>query len=87
LLKLSNRHLEALTEMAGIRGLMAAELLQEYVERGLQAELARVQRAENKPSQRLIPFIHLEGDVDGNSSGALSGELAARAREDELDRE
>jgi hypothetical protein len=46
--------------MAGIRELSADDLLQQYVERGLQADVARVQRAENKPSQRLVPFTRLD---------------------------
>lgn len=60
LLKLSRRDLEALTGMAEIRELSADDLLQQYVERGLQADVARVQRAENKPSQRLVPFTRLD---------------------------
>ncbi len=60
LLKLSPRHLEAPSEMAGVRELPVEGLLQQYVERGLQADVARVQRAEDKPAHRLVPFTRLD---------------------------
>ena len=50
---------EAMREMASIRGVTPEALLQNYVERGLQADVARLQRAENKPSNRPIPFTRV----------------------------
>jgi hypothetical protein len=54
------RYLRGLSSMAEIRDMTEAALLQSYLERGLQADLARQLRAESKPSKRLIPFSRLE---------------------------
>lgn len=53
--------IDGLHDMAEIRGIRTEALLQEYVMRGLQADLARHIRAESKPSKRPIPYSHVEG--------------------------
>ncbi|GLH74897.1 hypothetical protein GETHLI_33990 [Geothrix limicola] len=49
-------------DMAEIRGTSADDLLQDYLSRGLQSDLAKQIRSESKPSKRAIPFTKL-GDV------------------------
>lgn len=53
-------HLAALKEMADLRGLSIEGLLQDYAERGLLSDLAKLQRAESKPGKRFVPFTRLE---------------------------
>lgn len=60
LYELSPRHIDGLYDMAILRGMNKEALLQEYIERGLQADLAKQLQAENKPSRRVIPFTRLE---------------------------
>lgn len=60
-----SRHLAGLRELASLRGVRTEALLQEYIGRGLQADLAKLCRAESKPSKRPIPFIRLENYPDG----------------------
>lgn len=56
--------LVGLIEMAEIRGLDGASLLQDYVERGLRFDVAKHLRVERKPSKQAIPFTNL-----GNEHG------------------
>lgn len=47
-------------DMAELRGMKTEALLQEYVERGLQPDLARHLRSEKKLSKQPVPFTVLE---------------------------
>jgi len=73
--KISAGQKEGLRLMADARDTALEALLQEYAGRGLQADLARIQRAESKPSQRLIPFVRIqEEDLgDPNPPGTALG--------------
>ena len=53
-------HLIALKELAELRQLAPDQLLQEYVDRGLRSDTARLLRAENKPSKRTVPLTDLD---------------------------
>lgn len=52
--------LDGLHDMADISGMRTEALLQDYIERGLQSDLAKHLRSENKPSRQPIPFTTLE---------------------------
>jgi predicted phosphohydrolase len=69
----SPRHWEALQVMAEVRGTSPEALLQEYTEYGLHADLARIQRSENKPSRRLIPFVRLQIGSGGEPKSPNTG--------------
>jgi hypothetical protein len=51
---------KALEELADLRGSRPEFLVQEYLDRGIRAELARQLRAENKSSKRSIPCVDLD---------------------------
>lgn len=51
---------EGIRGMANIRGVATEDLLRDYLRRGLESDLARQLRAENKPSRLPIPFTRLE---------------------------
>ena len=53
-------HLIALKELADLRQLAPDQLLQEYVDRGLHSDTAKLLRAENKPSKRTVPVTDLD---------------------------
>lgn len=59
---LFSTQLRGLLTMAEIRGIDATALLQEYVTRGLQSDLARYLRSENRPSKRQIPHTWLANE-------------------------
>jgi hypothetical protein len=60
LYNLPPRHINGLKGMAEFRGTAAETLLQEYIERGLRADMARQIRAETKSSKRIIPLTRVE---------------------------
>lgn len=62
--ELLSHQVAGLHDMAEIRGLKMEALLQDYLERGLKADLAHQLRAEKKPSKRAIPFARLEDGRD-----------------------
>jgi hypothetical protein len=62
LYELPPHQIEGLHDMAEIRGMKTAALLQDYVERGLQSDLARHLRSERKLTKRPVPFTKLEDD-------------------------
>jgi hypothetical protein len=87
LFELASNQKESLQLMADIHETTLEELLQEYVARGLQADLARVQRVENRPSQRLVPFIRLQDESTRNqhSPGTTQDPTDPREESDDLE--
>ena len=57
---LQEDYLLALKDMAELRGMTLEALVGDYTHRGLLSDLAKLQRAEAKPSKRLVPFTRLD---------------------------
>ena len=45
----------ALEAMAEIWGIQVEHLVQDYLRRGILSDLVKLERAENRPSRRLVP--------------------------------